>query len=95
MVNNGFHETIPEHDKFVESIPGDKRKDEQQVGIALKQWQKAAQEWSEIYRRFREASGPMLFERKRQLRIMEKQLNDAADAYERARQNDNRYSLLV
>lgn len=94
MVNNRFHETIPEHGKFVEPKPGDKRKDEQ-VGIALKQWQKAAQEWSEIYRRFREASGPMLFERKRQLRVMEKQLNDAADVYERARQNANRYSMLV
>ncbi len=94
MVNNGFHGTIPKHDKFVESMPGDKRKDEQ-VGTALKQWQKAAQEWSEIYRRFREASGPMLFERKRQLRVMEKKLNDAADAYERARQNANPYSLLV
>jgi hypothetical protein len=66
----------------------------EEVRLALQRWQKAAHEWSEIYRRFTQESGPKLFERKRQLRLLEKRLNDAADAYEQARRGADQYSMV-
>jgi hypothetical protein len=95
MTSEGFQDISTGSDSgAVESQRNKENHKVQEVHIALQRWQKAAHEWSEIYRRFTQESGPMLFERKRQLRLLEKRLNDAADAYELARQGANQYSML-
>lgn len=87
MTSEGFQDISAGSDRgAVESQQHKENHKVQEVRVALQRWQKAAREWSEVYRRFTQESGPMLFERKRQLRLLEKRLNAAADAYEQARQ---------
>jgi len=95
MNSEGF-QNIPagSHSRAVESQRIKESHKAQEVHVALERWQKAAHEWSEVYRCFTQESGPMLFERKRQLRLLEKRLNDAADAYEQARQSADQCSIL-
>lgn len=94
MINKGL-EGITEWDHSLELERDGNSRKEEEVRRALHRWQKAAREWSDVYRSCTQESGSLLFERKRQLRALEKRLNDAADAYEQARQRASQYSLLI
>ena len=95
MINKGLEDIISERDHALRLERNDNSRYEEEVRKALHKWQEAAQEWSEVYRSFKQESGSLLFERKRQLRALEKRLNAAADAYEQARQHAGQCSVLI
>lgn len=96
MANEGYQNITAVSDK--EGVGTQQSRESRkidEVRAALQRWQEAAHEWSEIYRCFKQETGSKLFERKRQLRLLEKRLNDAADAYEKARRGADQYSLTA
>ena len=94
MIDKGLNDIILEPDQSLHLEHNDRSKDDE-VRKALHRWQETAHEWSEVYRSFEQESGSLRFERKRQLRALEKRVNDAADAYERARQQAGEYYVLA
>jgi hypothetical protein len=93
MINKGLDDIKLEQDHHLQLERNISRRNDK-VREAFHKWQETAEEWSDVYRSFKQESGSLLFERKRQLRALEKRLNDAADAYEQARQQASEYSVL-
>ena len=94
MIDKGLDDIIFEREHTLRAERRDRSKNDE-VRKALHRWQETAQEWSEVYRSFEQESGSLHFEHKRQLRALEKRLNDAADAYERARQRAGECYVLA
>ncbi len=94
MINKGLDDIMLERDHPLQLERNSSRRNDE-VREAFLKWQETAQEWSDVYQNFKQESGSLLFERKRQLRALEKRLNDAADAYERARQQASEYCVLA
>ncbi len=65
---------------------------EDPVRDALHEWQKAASEWTEAYRRTHLNTKSTKSEQKKKLRRLEKRLNKAADNYQKAKSQD--YELI-
>ena len=62
---------------------------EDPVRRALRDWQIAASEWSEVYRRTHLKTNTTGAEQKKKLRRLEKRLNKAADNYQKAKSQDD------
>ncbi len=62
---------------------------EDPVQNALHEWQKAASEWSEAYRRTCLNTKTTRTEQSKKLRKLEKRLNKAADNYQKAKSEDH------
>ncbi len=70
------------------NLDGSEEIREDPVRDALHEWQKAANEWTEAYRRTHLNTKSTRSEQKKKLRRLEKRLNKAADKYQKAKSQD-------